>query len=123
MFPFAPNSDHLWRGKEERTRGAAPTLNLTACAVPDRLTEFRSYDLGQCEGAYHTGCLTPPIEGVPDGEWFCPTCDVPHAGGLPDGEGDEEEEEEEEEEEVVPASRKRKAATGGKSLPLLGHGL
>ncbi|GAA5861482.1 hypothetical protein JCM3774_000265 [Rhodotorula dairenensis] len=65
----------------------------------------------KCEGAYHTGCLTPPIEGVPDGEWFCPTCDVPHAGGLPDEEG-EGEEEEEEEEDVVPASRKRKAAAG-----------
>lgn len=67
----------------------------------------------QCEGAYHAGCLTPPIDGVPDGEWFCPSCDVPHAGGLPDGAGDEEdEEEEEEEEEVRPASKKRKAAGG-----------
>ncbi|GAA6011255.1 hypothetical protein JCM8202_003951 [Rhodotorula sphaerocarpa] len=68
----------------------------------------------KCEGAYHAGCLTPPINGVPDGEWFCPSCDVPHAGGLPDGAGDEEdeEEEEEEEEEVRPASRKRKAAGG-----------
>lgn len=73
----------------------------------------------QCEGAYHAGCLTPPIEGVPDGEWFCPTCDVPHAGGIPVGsEEDEEAEEEEEEEEVKPASKKRKAAAGGAHVAL-----
>ncbi|KWU46657.1 RCC1/BLIP-II protein, partial [Rhodotorula sp. JG-1b] len=53
----------------------------------------------KCEGAYHAGCLTPPIEGVPDGEWFCPTCDVPHAGGIPVGSEEDEEAEEEEEEE------------------------
>lgn len=56
--------------------------------------------------------MTPPIEGVPDGEWFCPTCDVPHAGGIPVG-SEEDDEEEEEEEEVKPASKKRKAAAGG----------
>lgn len=67
----------------------------------------------QCEGAYHAGCLTPPIEGVPDGEWFCPTCDVPHAGGIPAGSEEDEEEEEEEEEVVKPASKKRKGAAGG----------
>ncbi|KPV78376.1 uncharacterized protein RHOBADRAFT_50849 [Rhodotorula graminis WP1] len=31
----------------------------------------------KCEAAYHAGCLSPPIKGIPDGEWFCPECDVP----------------------------------------------
>ncbi|GAA5980728.1 hypothetical protein JCM10908_001754 [Rhodotorula pacifica] len=66
----------------------------------------------KCEGAYHAGCLSPPIDGVPDGEWFCPTCDVPHAGGIPTY-GEDEEDGEEEEEPVKPASKKRKAPAGG----------
>lgn len=70
----------------------------------------------KCEGAYHGACLSPPIEGVPDGEWFCPTCDVPHAGAVPaDDEAEDEEEEEEEAEPVKPANKKRKAAGGGAS--------
>ncbi|BGP12669.1 hypothetical protein JCM10213_008806 [Rhodosporidiobolus nylandii] len=31
----------------------------------------------KCEGAYHAGCLNPPIEGIPDGEWFCANCEKP----------------------------------------------
>ncbi|GAA5972349.1 hypothetical protein JCM11641_002419 [Rhodosporidiobolus odoratus] len=31
----------------------------------------------KCERAYHTRCLDPPLDGLPDGEWFCPKCDVP----------------------------------------------
>lgn len=27
-----------------------------------------------CDDAYHMNCLTPAIEGVPDGNWFCPAC-------------------------------------------------
>lgn len=27
-----------------------------------------------CEGAYHTNCLRPALELVPEGDWFCPGC-------------------------------------------------
>jgi len=33
-------------------------------------------DVKQCEGAYHLGCLTPPLTEIPDGEWFCPKCEA-----------------------------------------------
>ncbi|CAD6577989.1 MAG: hypothetical protein TREMPRED_002079 [Tremellales sp. Tagirdzhanova-0007] len=29
----------------------------------------------KCDEPYHTGCLDPPLEGIPDGEWFCPKCE------------------------------------------------
>jgi hypothetical protein len=28
----------------------------------------------QCDKPYHYKCLTPPLTGIPDGEWFCPEC-------------------------------------------------
>ncbi|CAN3501857.1 histone demethylase Jhd2p [Diutina catenulata] len=27
-----------------------------------------------CDGAYHTGCVSPPLDEVPDGQWFCRKC-------------------------------------------------
>lgn len=29
----------------------------------------------QCDRPYHLKCLDPPLEAVPEGEWFCPDCD------------------------------------------------
>ncbi|KIK55454.1 hypothetical protein GYMLUDRAFT_76531 [Collybiopsis luxurians FD-317 M1] len=28
----------------------------------------------KCDSPYHLGCLSPPLEAVPPGEWFCPRC-------------------------------------------------
>jgi hypothetical protein len=28
----------------------------------------------KCEYGQHTTCLTPPLEEVPEGKWFCPEC-------------------------------------------------
>ncbi len=28
----------------------------------------------ECEYYYHKDCLDPPLEEVPDGDWYCPTC-------------------------------------------------
>lgn len=33
----------------------------------------------QCDKPYHYKCLTPPLAGIPDGEWFCPEC-IRHPG-------------------------------------------
>ena len=27
-----------------------------------------------CDKGYHTYCVDPPIEEVPEGDWFCPEC-------------------------------------------------
>ena len=29
----------------------------------------------ECTGEYHCACLDPPLESVPEGEWFCPACE------------------------------------------------
>ncbi|KAF5316310.1 hypothetical protein D9619_006834 [Psilocybe cf. subviscida] len=28
----------------------------------------------KCDAPWHLKCLDPPLDGVPDGEWFCPDC-------------------------------------------------
>ena len=33
-----------------------------------------------CDGGYHTACLRPPLMLIPDGDWFCPTCE--HVSGT-----------------------------------------
>ncbi|KAH7919448.1 RCC1/BLIP-II [Leucogyrophana mollusca] len=29
----------------------------------------------KCDHPYHLGCLDPPLDAIPEGEWFCPQCD------------------------------------------------
>ena len=40
--------------------------------------DHRNWDLmllcDNCNGGYHTYCLDPPLEAVPDGDWLCPSC-------------------------------------------------
>ncbi|KAI0730901.1 RCC1/BLIP-II [Earliella scabrosa] len=42
--------------------------------------------LSPCDYPYHLKCLDPPLDAVPDGEWFCPECaDEPGAPVSLDG--------------------------------------
>ncbi|XP_058170277.1 chromodomain-helicase-DNA-binding protein Mi-2 homolog [Anopheles ziemanni] len=34
-----------------------------------------------CPSAYHTFCLNPPLDDIPDGEWRCPRCSCPPLPG------------------------------------------
>lgn len=27
-----------------------------------------------CDAGFHLYCLTPPLQTVPEGDWFCPVC-------------------------------------------------
>ncbi|KXZ41863.1 hypothetical protein GPECTOR_258g654 [Gonium pectorale] len=36
-----------------------------------------------CGGGWHTFCLSPPLPGVPDGDWYCPYCLAPRPGAKP----------------------------------------
>jgi hypothetical protein len=45
-----------------------------------------------CDAGCHTWCCTPPLPGVPEDDWFCPTCDgrdsellIPRAPGFGSG--------------------------------------
>jgi hypothetical protein len=42
------------------------------CNMPDDEHVMMLCDA--CGSAYHTYCLTPPLEKVPAGEWVCPSC-------------------------------------------------
>ena len=48
-----------------------------------------------CDKGYHTYCMDPPIETVPEGDWFCPECvkkdkdtDKGESGARTPGSGD-----------------------------------
>ncbi|XP_055383518.1 chromodomain-helicase-DNA-binding protein Mi-2 homolog isoform X2 [Condylostylus longicornis] len=34
-----------------------------------------------CPSAYHTFCLNPPLDTIPDGDWRCPRCSCPPLSG------------------------------------------
>jgi hypothetical protein len=36
-----------------------------------------------CDKGFHTYCLEPPLENIPDGEWFCPACQMQPATPAP----------------------------------------
>jgi hypothetical protein len=38
--------------------------------------EERMIICDRCDKGWHTFCLSPPLESVPEGEWVCPTCVV-----------------------------------------------
>ncbi|XP_037904696.1 chromodomain-helicase-DNA-binding protein Mi-2 homolog [Hermetia illucens] len=37
-----------------------------------------------CPSAYHTFCLNPPLDTIPDGDWKCPRCSCPELPGKVD---------------------------------------
>jgi histone demethylase JARID1 len=42
------------------------------CSGPDHADKLLLCD--DCDGGYHTFCLSPPIIDIPDGEWYCKAC-------------------------------------------------
>ena len=42
-----------------------------------------------CDGAYHIACLQPPLPAVPEGNWFCPACDVGTDAGARNSDSDD----------------------------------
>ena len=86
----------------------------------------------KCDNPYHLGCLDPPLDSVPDGEWFCPHCSEEPSllHGAEEGEekmrpskrrkgkqeDTDEDVEEEEEEEALPKSRGKKRGRPVKTI-------
>ncbi|KAI9572017.1 regulator of chromosome condensation 1/beta-lactamase-inhibitor protein II [Boletus coccyginus] len=50
----------------------APELCL-ACNK-DNGDDDPALECDKCDHPYHLGCLDPPLQVVPEGEWFCPKC-------------------------------------------------
>eukprot|EP00871_Galdieria_phlegrea_P001369 jgi/Galph1/2232/GphlegSOOS_G874.1 len=55
--------------------GRSPTKYETYCRVC-RGTDQEDLLLlcDNCDDAFHTFCCSPPLETVPEGDWFCPKC-------------------------------------------------
>lgn len=64
------------------------------CGRRDGAAELLLCDGGDCSGACHLACCTPPLTEVPSGEWFCSRCQSRCAEvscmvcGRPDGEAE-----------------------------------
>ena len=63
-------------------------LRCRYCDRPDRARVMLVCDGRGCDALWHVDCLAPPLPGVPDGEWFCPSC--ARARGDDDGVSDAE---------------------------------
>ena len=48
-----------------------PDLMCSVCERPDDESKMLVCD---CKSGYHTYCLSPPLDGVPEGDWHCPSC-------------------------------------------------
>ena len=63
----------------EAGRDEEEQAKLTVCEIcrnSDREDEIILCD--DCDAEFHISCLEPPLPGVPEGTWFCPTCSVKH---------------------------------------------
>ena len=73
----------------ERKRGSAAVLDDTLVQVPAHeqqlpadygickkchLNEGDPLLCDRCDDAYHLACLDPPLDAVPEGDWFCEPC-------------------------------------------------
>jgi len=56
-------------------QGRSPTKYETYCRVCKK-TDYEDLLLlcDKCDDAYHTFCSNPPLDAVPEGDWFCPKC-------------------------------------------------
>lgn len=49
--------------------------NVTRSASTSLLNDRLAGSLvRKCDHPYHLGCLNPPLQTIPEGEWFCPKC-------------------------------------------------
>lgn len=60
---------------DENKLQAAPWQDTDTCRVCGVDEDYESIMLcDKCDAEYHTYCLNPPLEKVPEGTWFCPEC-------------------------------------------------
>ena len=68
-------SSHRTAASQRHSASAPLPHRRTAVCTTLRTTLRIRCDGDGCEKAYHTQCLSPPLEAVPAGDWCCPCCD------------------------------------------------
>ena len=65
--------------EEEEVQEVADCDDDLPCGVCGKLgDDDRAILCEGCDGAFHTFCLDPPLEAIPDGDWFCSHCAAPN---------------------------------------------
>ncbi|KZT59067.1 RCC1/BLIP-II protein [Calocera cornea HHB12733] len=55
---------------------AVPAPNLCVVCDEDReASGEEALECEKCDTPYHLGCLDPPLQAIPEGQWFCPKCE------------------------------------------------
>lgn len=54
------------------TDGVSADKACEVCGSPSMADPMLLCD--GCDGGYHIHCLTPPLDRVPEGDWFCDAC-------------------------------------------------
>jgi len=49
--------------------------NLCVTCNKDNGEDDSPLECDKCDAPYHLRCLRPPLDAVPEGEWFCPNCE------------------------------------------------
>lgn len=57
---------------DPRLARPSATLSCQVCNMPDNEEWMLLCDA--CGSGWHTFCLSPPLESIPDGTWICPPC-------------------------------------------------
>ncbi|KAK3253056.1 hypothetical protein CYMTET_37675 [Cymbomonas tetramitiformis] len=80
-FQTSKHGKALTRFKHSKSfKGANQDLDdNTACEVCYRSDDDEDNDMLLCDGrgcgvGMHLRCISPPLAGVPDGDWYCPSC-------------------------------------------------
>jgi len=80
----APLTRSATAEKPEDKLLTAPWQDNDTCRVCGVDEDYESIMLcDRCDAEYHTYCLNPPLDNVPEGNWFCPEC-VALDKGFPD---------------------------------------
>ena len=69
-----------WHEAWSRNNDPCGTISDWCCHVCGRASSTEPNVILLCDGegcddAYHLQCLDPPLAEVPEGNWFCPTCE------------------------------------------------
>nr|XP_032828000.1 remodeling and spacing factor 1 isoform X1 [Petromyzon marinus] len=66
------NDDGGEESQEEPSEGANIDDSCKRCGLSSHPELILLCD--GCDDGYHTACLRPPLMLIPDGDWFCPSC-------------------------------------------------